>query len=328
MAAVRKNRSKSCVLDYYDIYGNRIRKTYYSLNAARKEADKIESQKKLLRFGITDTDAPFKAVVEYYFNTRPIAQSTKIREMQVFENLSFLNNLMLSEITSEILDTYFNSRKNIKPNTRMTEYRILNAFFSFCIKEGLLEENPLSNVEKPKTDTKTVRYLTIKEVQNLLSVIRNHDDLDYFTVMLFTGARRAELLRDTFKWKNVNFDERTLTILGKGTKERILPMNDTVYKILFRRKNLEYKEYPFELDYRQTAYRLNKYYKKANIHNANVHTLRKTFGSLLLHTDTPILEVSRLMGHASIKVTEKHYAGYSEKTARRAVQRLDDLLSN
>ena len=70
----------------------------------------------------------------------------------------------------------------------------------------------------------------------------NPDYKDLILIYLNTGARRAELLPPNFEWENVNWEEKILTFHGKGDKTRWVPMNETVERILRRRRDTWGKE--------------------------------------------------------------------------------------
>ena len=69
------------------------------------------------------------------------------------------------------------------------------------------------------------------------------------------------------------------------------------------------------------------HYRKAGIKDANVHVLRKTFGSILIQKKlADIFEVSRLLGHSSVRVTEKHYVDLLKENIEKPVQGLTDVI--
>ena len=85
--------------------------------------------------------------------------------------------------------------------------------------------------------------------------------------------------------------------------------------------------YPFEFKPEYVSHKLAKYYKIAGIPNANVHVLRKTFGSLLIQKKlADIYEVSKLLGHSSVKVTESHYVDLLKEDIEKPVQKLAGII--
>ena len=100
-------------------------------------------------------------------------------------------------------------------------------------------------------------------------------------VYLNTGARRSELLPPVFNWRNFDFEKKMLYLLRKGNMKRYIPMNESVRTILKSIKE-EGEKVPFDFKPDIITHKFHEYYNNADIENANVHALRKTFGSLLI----------------------------------------------
>ena len=76
------------------------------------------------------------------------------------------------------------------------------------------------------------------------------------------------------------------------------------------------------------SHRLRDYYRAASIENANLHTLRKTFGSLLIQEGyADIYKVSKLLGHSSVKVTERHNIHLIDENYQSCINELDRVLN-
>ena len=160
----------------------------------------------------------------------------------------------------------------------------------------------------------------------LLKTISEDDNHKFYRLViayLNTGARRIELLAPLFTWKNIDFNDRKILLPGiKKGDERWLPMNATLYDILIEIKNSG-TDYPFEYKPIFVSHKIKKYYRKAGITEANLHSLRKTFGSKLLQDGVDIFMVSKLLGHNSVQTTQKYYVDYLDENYRSTVNRLD-----
>lgn len=335
MATVVKNRNNrdGWIINYYDLYGNRKRKV---VKCTRKEAElialEIERKKSRIMLGLeteTGEDMMFSEAVKYYVSRTVKAEKTREREQCVYKPFAeFIGPKRIRQINQKLMIEYFRHRKE---NDGLTdagigiEYRTLRAFFNFFAEHNHLAQSPMKGLKNPKVKDKPIRFLTVDEINRLLKVIENPDDRDLIMMYIHTGARCLELEKQEFTWDNVNFQERKITLHGKGDKYRTLPMNDIVYEILFRRKTIEKKDVPFSFSYDPLYKRIKKYYKLSGIESANVHTLRKTFGSLLVQQNVNIYIVSKLMGHSSVLVTEKHYASLLDENLRNGVQELSKL---
>jgi len=114
-------------------------------------------------------------------------------------------------------------------------------------------------------------------------------------------------LAPQFTWANVDFAERRIMLKGKGQKTRFVPMNDTLMGVFTALKN-EGQDPPFPYHPDTVTHRTSHYLKLAGIEGANLHSLRKTFGSLLLQNGlADLYTVSRLLGHASYRTSERYY---------------------
>ena len=101
-------------------------------------------------------------------------------------------------------------------------------------------------------------------------------------------------------------------------------MKDTLYDILDDLKKRKHIPFEYKPDY--VTHKLKEYYVKAGIVNANVHSLRKTFGSVLLQNNlADLYTVSKLLGHSSVKTTERYYVDLLDENYRKPVQQLSNI---
>jgi len=250
-------------------------------------------------------------------------------EFKVFDEF-LKKDLPISKINIRMIEIYKEKRMaEVSPATVSIEMRVLKTTFNQAIKWELLEKNPVKGVKLPKQDIIKVRFLTMAEIHSLTEIIKkdnNHDFLDLVNTYLNTGARRVELLPPHFTWQNVDFVGKKILLHGKGDRKRYIPMNNTLLEILQRRFKLGYKA-PFKFTRDFVSHKIAKYYGKVEIVGANLHSLRKTFGSLLLQNKkADIFTVSRLLGHTSVKTTEKYYVDLLQDNLRDSVNGLDGII--
>jgi len=260
------------------------------------------------------------------------SSETVTREKAVFKvfNEFLKKDFPLSKINTRMIENYKESRlADVSPATVSIEMRVLKTTFNQAIKWELLEKNPIKGVKLPKQDIIKVRFLTMNEIHNLTDTIKQDGNLDFLDLVnayLNTGARRVELLPPHFTWKNVDFVGKKILLHGKGDRKRYIPMNKTLLEILQRRLEAGC-EVPFEFNRDFVSHKIAKYYGRADIVGANLHSLRKTFGSLLLQNKkADIFTVSRLLGHTSVKTTEKYYVDLLQDNLRDSVNGLDGII--
>ncbi len=316
---------------YTDAKGNRKRQIVHcSKEDADMVAANIETKMNRIRLGLEreiDDKMMLKDAIEYYFKHKHTHPKTIKRESQIFNNLlDFTGNIKIRKITVTMIDEYLNKRHRIDTVTEATlgiEYRTLRAFFNYFTDHDFLSVSPMKRLKHPKVSDKKIRFLTEDEIERLISVVNDRNYLDLILMYLHTGARREELLKNRLSWDDIDFERKTITLIGKGEKSRSVPLNKTAYEILYRRYHEENRPVPFEQNYEYMFKKISKYYIKAGIQGANIHTLRKTFGSLLVQKGVNIFTVSKLLGHSTVKVTEKYYADLMDKQLREGVNALD-----
>jgi len=275
-------------------------------------------------------------LVRKYLNYSKANKSMKTtkRENNVLDSFgSYLKcDEFLTQITTPVVENYreFRLNNNLSPATVSIELRILKTVFNQGVKWVMLRTNPVNGIRLPKSDIVKIRFLRQEEISRLLKVINDDGNTKFLELVLaylHTGARRIEILKPLFTWNNVNFNDRKIIIQGlKGTDKRYIPMNKVLYNILVKLK-AEGCEYPFEFVPDSVTHKIAKYYVKADIEGANLHSLRKTFGSLLLQNKkADLLTVSRLLGHVSIRTTEKFYVDLLDENYRDSVEGLEEII--
>ena len=227
----------------------------------------------------------------------------------------------ITEVTEQMLEDYKQERlsENTPKGTKLTpaglnsELKHQKAMFNWAVKTRLLTRSPFLGVPLLRIQERPIRFLSASEIKSLYKAInsaQDEDTRDLVTFYLQTGARRSEILPPKFGWENVNYTRRLIVLIGKRGKRRTLPLNDLLIGILKRR---QVHAHPFDLSPYQAYRSVKKYYPPAGIENANLHTLRKTCGSLLIERGVDIYRVSKWLGHSSVSVTEQHYIDLIKK---------------
>ena len=176
-----------------------------------------------------------------------------------------------------------------------------------------------------------MRFLNGDEISAILSAADQVMEA-VIKIFLYTGIRRSELTY--LEWEDVDFKNRLMTVQSKpeqgfhpkSYKPRSIPINPELERTLL---DLSQKgRYVFDNGNNQPLHYPNTYYKKLmqtmkklGIKNANLHTLRHTFASHLVMSGVDIRTVQELLGHSSIKVTER-YSHLCPTHTRRAVETL------
>lgn len=249
--------------------------------------------------------------------------SNDLSEFSVFIAKHFLDDVVKQDIR-DFMNHLANCGKT-KPNLPITRARKLSAlksFFKFLVREEKITVNPADGVDSPKIPTKEPNFLTETECEALLSTIKQRAtnyykirDLTIFSLFLSTGIRLSELVNIIMD--DVNTQDGFIKITRKGDRQQIIPLNDEM-KVLLK-KYIAKRKYPECLFIfvskkanqmrPNTVYHLaRKYLLLAGIgrDKVGVHTLRHTFCTNLLRQGVNVFTLQKLMGHKSLKTTERY----------------------
>ena len=201
-----------------------------------------------------------------------------------------------------------NSTMSRKLSAYRSLYKYLNAVWD-------VEVNPLETVKSFKKEQKIPDFLFEEEVKNFLFTYDENKPLEkrdrlLFSLMYSSGLRVSEVCSLT--WQDVDFSRRLLTILGKGSKERIVPFPTWLSKDLQLHGVGKKPEDPVftnrngqPLTSRGVQYLMQKHADAINMHmKVHPHMLRHSFATHLLDGGADIRVVQELLGHASLSTTQ------------------------
>ncbi len=234
-----------------------------------------------------------------------------------FKKLSLLN----SEIVREFL---YKQSKIVSAKTQGRIISTLKTFFNFLVLEKLIKESPIENIDYPKIHSKIPLVLSTSEIDKIINCafskkfgIRNQTIIE---VIYSCGLRVSELTE--MKISNVFFDESLVKILGKGNKERFIPMNDVAKKLLYNYIKYERKNISDDKKYVDIVFLNNRGKKLTRVMVYNIindaaleakinkkispHTLRHSFATHLIENGADIISIQKMMGHENIVTTEKY----------------------
>lgn len=250
----------------------------------------------------------------------------------IFNRLEeFLGNPQLSSITSNQIKSFIREKGSKSSYTAQNYLAYLRSAFNKAVNDNFIIENPCLSIENFKLPEKQPLFFSIEDFQIFLNVVDKEDLRDLFIFAVHTGLRQMELI--TLKWNQINFKERRLILdnqsnITKSKKVRSQPLNIMALQILNKRKLISENDCVFTLDNNIISQdRITKTFKKYVIKSKlntklKFHSLRHTFASWLVQRGVSIYEVSKLLGHSDIKVTEI-YAHLKPENLRNAVELLN-----
>ncbi len=231
---------------------------------------------------------------------------------------------LLEQVDKDLIMSYlFHLQLNGRsPATISRLLAALHSFFLFAVREEYLVTDPSADLESPKISQKLPRVLSIEEVDLLLGLPRTNEpaglrDKAMLELLYATGVRVTELV--SLDLEHVHIENGFILCLGKGGKERMIPLGDVAarcieeYLTLGRIKlcktggssALFLNQHGRRLT-RQGFWKIiKKYALKANIKiEITPHTFRHSFATHLLENGADIRSVQEMLGHADISTTQ------------------------
>jgi site-specific recombinase XerD len=250
-----------------------------------------------------------------------------------------LQDLNRSIVRRFIQDQMMNAK--MQPRTIQRRISSLKSFCKFALKEQLIDADFMVDIKSPKADYKLPVYMNMNELRQLLRSLEQSQhrfalrNEAMFKLLATTGMRRNELV--TLTWGQLDFYNKTIRIFGKGKKERLLPLHQSVLPVLQKYKETLRDHFTHETE----SVFLNKNGKPINprglhvifkevLRNAglpptrfSLHHLRHTFATLLLQQSSielttleandnkyyrrekvDLKTLQELLGHTSLASTE------------------------
>jgi integrase/recombinase XerD len=209
-----------------------------------------------------------------------------------------------------------------KPRSTARQLSSFRRFFRYLLREGVISEDPTVNIAMPKIGRSLPQSLTEQDVESLLAAPKvseplGHRDRTMLEVLYATGVRVSELIN--LKLSQINLNQGVLRIVGKGDRERLIPLGDEAQdwirefidgargEILLERQT-EYL-FPTRRGDRMTRqafwHIIKRYAKKASISKKlSPHTVRHAFATHLLNNGADLRVVQLLLGHSDVSTTQ------------------------
>jgi len=227
----------------------------------------------------------------------------------------------LTKVNSDDIRHFIKENASKKDKTIARYITTLRMFYFFLEKRGYIKENPTKEISLPKLNKYLPEVLTLEEVKDLLE-IKLETSYDYrnkciLELLYSTGLRISELVE--LKLKDVYLDDDMIKVMGKGSKERMLPLNDAaafylnkyiteIRPLMIKKTNTDYlflNNHGKGLT-RQAIFKMLK--SRALVvgikKNISPHTLRHSFATHLMQSGADIRFIQELLGHCDIQTTQ------------------------
>ena len=287
-----------------------------------------------------------RTVQAYYGDICLFLKYIKMTKLSVPSDTLF-ENIIINDIPIETLDSlsladiygFLNYVSKDRENSSVTRARkasALKSFFKYLtVKTSYLKKNPVKDLEMPSLKKRLPHFLTLEQSLEMLknSSLSGDDSIrNYCIITLFLncGMRLSELVGMNIQ--SINFKDRTLKLLGKGNKERMIYLNDACIDAL--KKYINSREQPQNEPNALFISRNGKRISKRRVQQIvedtlkasgldgqglSTHKLRHTAATLMYRNGVDTLVLKDLLGHQSIATTEI-YTHISDENLKQAAE--------
>jgi integrase/recombinase XerC len=232
----------------------------------------------------------------------------------------------LEDVTVHVVRAYLASlSKHNKKSSIGRKLAALKGFFRYLLREKKIQRDPLALISTPKQEKPLPAFLSVDDVFRLLAGIQGEGiltlrDRAILETLYSTGVRVSELVG--LDWNDVDFQLGIIRVVGKGSKERIVPIGEVALQRLrdygaeqsIKWKRAAKGDMPVFLNHsgrrittRSVARVVEKYLKAAGIAvRMGPHGLRHTFATHLLNGGADLRVIQELLGHASLSTTQRY----------------------
>jgi integrase/recombinase XerC len=287
--------------------------------------------------GPLSVDDLIKAYIRYLRDERNASAHTLrnyLSDLEQFQEFLRAHGFCLNEagkiepvkIDIHVARAYLASlNKSRKKSSIGRKLAALKGFFRYLLATGKIAKDPLLLIQTPKQDKPLPAFLSVDDVFQLLGGMKIKGALDVrdramLEVFYSTGIRVSELVG--LNWEDVDFQLGIARVVGKGSKERIVPIGKVAlqalqdYSLEHRKNwNLPCKgEHPVFLNRfgkrmtaRSAARSVDKHLKASGIAvHIGPHGLRHTFATHLLNSGADLRVIQEMLGHASLSTTQRY----------------------
>ena len=282
-------------------------------------------------------DANLRSFLDYLYIEKGLSQNTvKAYEVDLLAFMSWIadhTNLDIKNIKEDSINKYISYlfKTKLKSSSVNRKISSIKSFYLFLIKKSIVNTSPISEVISPKQEKYLPSSMSEDEVDKLLNspdsnIKIEKRDKAMIEMLYATGMRISELVN--LKITDVDMQRCVVKVLGKGSKERLIPFGEEAYEALnnYLSDRDESSSKEVFLSNRKTKisrvafwHRIKIYLVRENLKQTiSPHTLRHAFATHLLNRGADLRSVQLLLGHSDLSTTQIY--------THIAKQRLSDVL--
>lgn len=275
---------------------------------------------------------PLNDFLDYLKHQRAFSDET-IRsyrsDTELFFEYLLKNNILFDAVNQEVIRAYLSDmiERRASKKTLKRHLASLRHFYSFLVEGKLIKQNPFLVIHSPKTGFRLPSVFSYPQIERLFQANQKRSDplvvrdIAILEILYASGLRVSELVKLTLQ--DVDLKQRMMRILGKGSKERWVPLTknaqDAISHYLNQLRNLLLLKNPHHvienrvflsdlgrpLTTRGVQYILKSIEKKTGVFlDLKPHALRHSFATHLLEKGADLRMIQELLGHASLNTTQ------------------------
>lgn len=215
--------------------------------------------------------------------------------------------------------------EKITPRSINRKISTLKSFYKFLLRKRIITQNPMSKIISPKTSSRLPVFVEQKSMETLLERVEFEEGFEgirnklILELLYATGMRKSELLN--IKTTDIDSYSGQVKVLGKGKKERIIPLHQNLMKTISRYQTEKPSGTYLLCDKngeQLTPHKVYEVVKKylsmvTTIDKRSPHVLRHSFATAMLNNGAEINAVKELLGHANLSATQVYTHNTIEK---------------
>jgi len=270
----------------------------------------------------------FKNFLKFERNLSENSTQSYIQDLQKLIRFLSDNNInkKISEINSNVIREFvYQQTKLIKPSSQSRLISSLKNFFDYLIIEKIIFINPINSIQYPKIATKIPETLSTQEIDKLIDYLKKSKknslrNCTILEVLYSCGLRVSELTN--LNISDIFFDDLLIKILGKGRKERFVPMSKIVKDMIKDYLNSERFNTITKKGFEDILFLNNRGEKLTRVmiftilniakkgigikKKVSPHILRHSFATHLIENGADISIIQHMLGHTNITTTERY----------------------
>ena len=262
-------RNSIYYVEYLDIEENRIRRVSTNQRIKRDAIkfltdfeNNLKTKKSFKHIFLDEYEKQYSEYIKTNLSTKYYT-TVKLSFRQLTQ---FTGNIPLSKLSYPLLDKFFTETHIRTQQGAWTYYRILKSAFNKAIKWGYLSGNVFNQIKLPSIPRNNPLFINEIELNQILKNVNNPTLVDLYTFAFHTGIRLGEIINLT--WDHVSLSEKLIRVANtkefmiKGKKERVIPINEKLFKLLSNKLTKYYTLQEPEYVFNKNGFRFKTIFQK------------------------------------------------------------------